>query len=386
MQRVAVVGAGAVGTTAAHDLAERGCDVTLFEAEAVASGASGRAAGICYDAFAEDVDAAVADRALSRFRELDAAPAFDWSFTPCPYVWLAREGDDRRADAIREQVPRMRAHDRRVDLLDDADLAAEFPALRADIEVAAVARDAGHADPAAYTEAMADRAVAAGVTLREGTPVEPVPGDDGPRIATDGGTRAFDTVVVTAGAHTARLLENAGLPVPIKPYRVQAAITEPTPLAGEVPQLYDATGGYYCRPRGDGLLVGDGTEPVERDPDDWNRDADDWFRADCADHLRAAFRDDPADGDAGTGVPDLDRAWAGLCTATPDGDPLVGERAPGVVVAAGWQGHGFMRAPALGERIARGVCEGAWLTPFDPSRFEGDESFEVVEGMLVEES
>lgn len=381
-ERVAVVGAGAVGVTAAHDLAARGCEVTLYEAGTVASGASGRAAGVCYDAFAEDIDAAVADRALARFRDLDADPDFDWSFTACPYVWLAREGDDRRADAIREQVPRMRAHDRRVELLDGADLAAEFPALRADVEVAAVARDAGYADPEAYTRAMADRAVAAGVELRGETTVAVRANDprsdsldsDGPCVLVDGEPRVFDTLVVATGAHTARLLAGADLPVPIRPYRVQAAVSESTPLSERVPQMYDATGGYYCRPRGDGLLVGDGTEPIEQDPDDWDREADDWFVADCADHLNAAVGESPQ----------IDRAWAGLCTATPDGDPLLGERTPGVVVAAGWQGHGFMRSPALGEQVARGVVDSDWLDPFAPARFDGSESSEIVEGMVVD--
>ncbi|MFB6205672.1 MAG: NAD(P)/FAD-dependent oxidoreductase [Haloglomus sp.] len=384
-ERVAVVGAGAVGTTAAHDLAARGCEVTLYEAETAASGASGRAAGICYDAFAEDVDAAVADRSLARFRALDADPSFDWSFTPCPYVWVAREGDDRRAAAIREQVPRMQAHDRRVELLDGDAFAAEFPALRSDVAVAAVAREAGYADPETYTLAMADRAVAAGATLHEDAPVALRVGegtDDDPRVVVAGEPTSFDTVVIAAGAHTARLLEDAGLPVPVKPYRVQAAVTAPTRLAERLPMLYDATDGYYCRPRGAGLLVGDGTEPVAQDPDDWKRAADDWFLADCADHLRAAVGEAAVVADE----PTVDRAWAGLCTATPDGDPLLGERASDVVVAAGWQGHGFMRAPALGERLARGVSEGAWLDPFDPARFDGDESFDIVEGMVVEDS
>jgi sarcosine oxidase subunit beta len=384
-ERVAVVGAGAVGTTAAHDLAVRGCEVTLYEADAVGGGASGRAAGVCYDAFAEDIDAAVADRALARFHALDADPEFDWAFTDRPYVWLAREGDERRAEAIREQVDRMRTHDRRVELLDADGLTAEFPTLRADVAVAAVARDAGHADPEAYTQAMAARAVSAGVSLREGTPVAvrapdadgggaADTGAGGPSVVVDGERRPYETVVVAAGAHTGRLLADAGLPVPVKPYRVQAAVTEPTALAERTPQLYDATEGYYCRPRAGGLLVGDGTEPVERDPDDWECTADDWFVADCAAYLRAAVGEDLA----------VERAWAGLCTATPDGDPLVGERAPGVVVAAGWQGHGFMRAPALGERVARGVCDGDWLAPFDPGRFDGDESFAIVEGMVVD--
>jgi glycine/D-amino acid oxidase-like deaminating enzyme len=122
------------------------------------------------------------------------------------------------------------------------------------------------------------------------------------------------------------------------------------------------------------VLVGDGTEPVERDPDDWERDADDWFRADCAGYLETAL---------GRSWP-VARAWAGLCTATPDGHPLCGERAPGVFVATGWQGHGFMRAPALGEVLAEQVLGGTGVGAFDPDRFDGGESFEVVEGMALD--
>jgi glycine/D-amino acid oxidase-like deaminating enzyme len=40
--RVAVVGGGAVGVTAAHDLAAGGADVTLYERDDLAGGASGR--------------------------------------------------------------------------------------------------------------------------------------------------------------------------------------------------------------------------------------------------------------------------------------------------------------------------------------------------------
>jgi glycine/D-amino acid oxidase-like deaminating enzyme len=373
---VAVVGGGAVGVTTARDLAVRGASVTLYERGSIADGASGRAAGVCYDAYADRVDAELGERALARFRAFSGTGGF--GFTDRPYVLLVREGgeaDARRADAVREGVARMRTHDRDVSLVVPDDLAAEFPDLRTDdVAVAAVARNAGFADPGAYTAAMVDAARVAGVAVREGTAARlDVEGSE-PAVRTDDGREPYDAVIIAAGAHTGRLCAAAGLPIPLKPYRVQALVTDPDPVAERLPMAYDASGGYYLRPREGGVLVGDGTEPVERDPDDWDRDADDRFRADCAGYLETAL---------GRSWP-VARAWAGLCTATPDGHPLCGERAPGVFVATGWQGHGFMRAPALGEALAEQVLGGSGVGAFDPDRFDGGESFEVVEGMALD--
>ncbi len=383
---VAVVGGGAVGVTAAHDLAREGVDVTLYEREQVAAGASGRAAGVLYDAYADRRDARIGRRALERFREV--AGEGDFEFTSCPYVWLARGGDEKCAAAVREQVPRMREHGLDVELLDGDELGERFPALRADdVAVAGVAAGAGYADPGSYVRAMADRARAAGVDVRTG--VHAQVRTDPPRVlAADADGRAharsvttpeegqsieYDAVLVAAGAHTAALLAEAGVQVPLKPYRVQALAGGP---AYEGPMCYDATGGFYLRPHPAGVLAGDGTEPVEADPDDWERDGDDWFVREVGDGL--AHR---------TGIDlDVDRAWAGLCVATPDRNPLLGELVDGLYVAAGWQGHGFMRSPALAEAVAGRILGGDGIDGFDPARFDGDEEFEIVEGMAVEEA
>ena len=398
--RVAVVGGGAVGVTAAHALADRGADVTLYERGPLASGASGRAAGIVYDAFAEDRDAAVAARAIERFRALDAAGAVD--LTPSPYVWLARAGDESRAGALREQVQRMRAHDRDVELLDPPGLAERFPALETDVAVAAVARDAGYLEPDSYVAAMAGRARAAGATIHTETEVALDLAGTAVTIETPGGGEPFDAVLVAAGAHTGRLLAAAGVAVAMKPYRVQALVTEPlgasapagadstsadgddttdessaTVGSGDVPMTYDATGGFYFRPRGGGLLVGDGTEEAEFDPDDYDETADAEFCERSRERVRETF-----------GVsPSVRRAWAGLCTATPDRNPLLGpvDESGTVSVATGWHGHGFMRAPALGETVAEQVLGGGGVEAFDPRRFDGDEQFRVVEGMTLDE-
>ncbi|QRV15761.1 FAD-binding oxidoreductase [Haloterrigena salifodinae] len=367
---VAVVGGGAIGATTAYDLAREGADVTLYEKDQIASGSSGRAAGICYDAFADPLDAEIASDAIERFRSLSGDETFP--FVECPYVWLAREGDAERADAIRDQVERMQENGV-VALEADGDaLADRFDALRTDdVAVAGIAGGAGYTDPAKYTACLAAAADGAGATLAPETPVE-VASDPARIVLEDGTEHEVDAVVVAAGAHTKQLLADAGLSIAMKPYRVQALVAD---ADVDEPICYDASDSFYLRPHPDGLLAGDGTEYVEGDPDDYDRDADPDFADDLLERVRHRLPDADLE---------LERAWAGLCTATPDRDPLVGELEDGIYVATGFQGHGFMRAPAIGQRLAEQVVGGEGIDAFDPTRFDGDESFEIVDGMAVE--
>ncbi|MDS0473456.1 FAD-binding oxidoreductase [Natrinema sp. 1APR25-10V2] len=369
---VAVVGAGAVGATAAYDLAREGANVTLYDRGTVASGSTGRAAGICYDAFADGLDAELAGDAIERFRALSGDDTFP--FVECPYVWLAREGDDERADAVREQVARMQDNGVVALEMEGDALADRFPALRTDdVAVAGIAGAAGYADPGAYAACLAAAATGAGATLETETPVE-IRTDPTRVIDSEGEDREVDAVLVAAGAHTKELLAGAGVTLAMKPYRVQALVASGD-LAG--PMCYDASGDFYLRPHAGGLLAGDGTENREADPDAYDREADDGFADDLVE--RVAHRVPAIAADAS-----LERAWAGLCTATPDRDPLVGELRDGLFVATGFQGHGFMRAPAIGQRIATEILGGEGIDAFDPTRFDGDEAFEVVSGMALD--
>jgi sarcosine oxidase subunit beta len=366
--RVAIVGAGAVGSTAARHLATEGHCVEVYDREGVAGGATGRAAGLAYAAETDPVDASLAQSSLKYFRALDGEGSFE--FSPCPYVWFARDSGET-ADAIRRGVERMRDLELAVERLDRSTLRAEFSELTvSDIEVAAVAHDAGYADPAAYARLEAQRAVEAGATLNEQTAVRVRTGP--PRVVRDG-TEEFDVVAIAAGAHTTRICDDAGHPIAMKPYRVQALTTDGS--AGALPMMYDATAGIYARPHTDGILVGDGTEETEADPMTWRTRADDEFVGEATDYLAEHV----------SGPGHVERAWAGLCTATPDGDPLLGALSPGLYVATGWQGHGFMRAPETGRLLAKAVIDGETPEPkFDPQRFDGDEEFPIVEGMRLE--
>lgn len=354
--RVAVVGGGAVGLTVAGDLAARGVAVTLYERGELGSGATGRAAGICYDAFADPVDAAVATRALDRYR--------GWGLLErCPYVWVVRGESD--ADAVREQVTEMQALGLAVEELTPDALADRYPAVATDgLAAGAIAHSAGTVDPAAVVSHLASRARTAGVRVRTGTPAT-LSGST--TVETSGATEVYDVVVVAAGPATGPLVDAVGVALALRCYRAQALVTDP--IEEPLPSLYDATRECYWRPHGDGLLVGDGAHAV--DPEECATDADPAFVESALERVRGAT----------ALVPDVARSWAGCCTATPDRDPLVGPVADGLWVAAGWQGHGLMRAPAIGEHVADrllgasprlGVPVGA---QFDPTRFDGDEQF-----------
>jgi sarcosine oxidase subunit beta len=365
---IAVVGAGAVGSTAAYELARRGADVTVYERGDVAAGSSGRAAGVCYDAVTGEPAATLAVEAIDRFRTLSGPDTF--AFRDCPYVWLARGDDEENVSLIEAGLSRMVEQGLDAQRIDPGDLADRYPALRTDdVAVAGITEGAGYADPSSYTRALAESASQAGATLRTETAVEIE--RDPVRVVTPHGDQEADAVLVAAGAHSKRLLADAGVEIAMKPYRVQA-LTAATDQ--RLPMWYDTTAGCYARPHPEGLLAGDGTEHVEADPEAYDRDGDEWFRESLIEQLRHRI---PG------WTPAVSRVWAGLCTATPDRKPLVGRLDDGLYLATGFQGQGFMRSPATGRRIAEQLLGGPALEAFDPVRFDGDETFSVREGMSI---
>lgn len=68
-------------------------------------------------------------------------------------------------------------------------------------------------------------------------------------------------------------------------------------------------------------------------------------------------------------------AWAGYVDSTPDGVPGIGEMAelPGLVLAAGFSGHGFGIGPGAGHLIADIVSGATPIVdprPYHPDRFQ----------------
>jgi len=348
---VAVVGGGVTGCSCALTLAERGVRVRLYEARAIAGGASGRNGGFAlrgatvpYDEARRDLGdqrarllMELTERSLDRMEAL-AGDAF------------RRVGSLRLAYGEAERGALRREHDAlcadgfAVEWVDE--LAPPLDRLY----LGAIHHPSdGAIQPARWVRRLAAHAAAAGADLHEGEAVRVEALD-------------ADAVVVAGDGFTAQLLPE--LAAHVRPTRGQVLATEPLPE-----RLYErphyARGGYdYWQQLPDGRLVLGG----KRD---------------------ASFETEQTDVEATTGLvqerldalgrdllgrqPVVTNRWAGIWGTTPDLVPLVG-RVPGrrdVWVAGGYSGHGNALGLACGDLVARALLGESppELALFDPARF-----------------
>lgn len=144
-------------------------------------------------------------------------------------------------------------------------------------------------------------------------------------------------------------------------------------MTPDLPFTVDLASGAYMHPEGQGRLVVGGNDRKVPEGTDISVD---WSLIEQL--VEALVQRVPAMVDV-----EVTRGWAGLREMTPDDHAVVGPLDEGrtLWVLAGFSGHGFMQAPAIGEAVADLMTRGASnidLTPLRPQRF--------AEGALIGES
>jgi glycine/D-amino acid oxidase-like deaminating enzyme len=345
---VVVVGAGVAGAAVAYHLARRHIGpVVALEARTPASGATGRAAGIVSEQLWDRWDVEAVRATKEEYAALAARLA------PSAYRingFVRWTSNERVADALRERSTELRSWGVEVRDLDPTGLGRLLPATKVD-DLRAVAFAPGDAvvAPSTLAELYVGESRRLGVDWRLASPVTALRSDGGAwNVQSRGTSVRARQVVIAAGAWSKRLLAIAGSPLPLAPYRTQAAVLDrPGGFPGGCPSFHDLDVDVYGRPEENGrLLAGDGTERVEADPETFVPTGDPNF----IEHLADAF-----DGRLpGWTDATLVRAWAGVCVATPDRRPLIGPvpGAPGLHILAGFNGFGVMRAAGAAQQIA----------------------------------
>jgi monomeric sarcosine oxidase len=367
LPKVLVVGGGTMGLASAWALARRGFAVELFErfGHVHAHGSHGGYTRIIRHAYHEGSDyvglvsradrewTALADRCgedlLIRCGLFEFGPADDPEFAAA------------RA-ALREHAI---AHE----LLDPRQARARFgfAVPERDDWLGCLSPDSGYLRVVACLDALRREAEDAGARLRHGAAVrELVLGGERPEIVLEDGQRIVgDRVVLACGAWTSGLLGSAparvrslGLETTVL-RRVLAWTRAPEPVRARLRRLpawaaFVPEGFFYGFPDNDEGICGfklachvardeGGDAPV--DPDHVDRTVHD-LDVDPLRGFLARYRPD-----AGTIV----EARVCLYTNTPSGDFWVDHHPedPRCVIAAGFSGHGFKFAPAIGLAVAQ---------------------------------
>ncbi|MGP8078398.1 MAG: NAD(P)/FAD-dependent oxidoreductase [Thermoplasmata archaeon] len=367
----AILGAGIAGAALAFHLRGRSVGTVLvYDPHTPAAGATGRAAGIVTEQLWNRWDFDVVRESREEYARL-AARHDPSVYRKNGFVrWTSVPEVAEALRAARECLSGWGAGTRS---LPPSELGRILPSLRTgEILEACLDPDDGVVTPSTMTEIYLEEGRAAGAETLLGEPFRGL-SREGTGWRLSAGVRSVRArrVVVAAGAWSKRVLAEAGFPLPLAPYRTQAALLRPTgPLAPEFPSAHDLDLDVYVRPEDHGrILAGDGTQLVEVDPDTAPPGGDAAFVA----HIAESF----ADRFPGWADADLVRAWAGVCVSTPDRRPLIGPvpGAEGLYSLCGFNGFGVMRAGGAAARLAEflasdgGERETDRIAPVRPDRF-----------------
>jgi sarcosine oxidase subunit beta len=350
MADVVIVGGGISGVAAAYELALMQVDVTLVERFDLAAMASGWTLAGVRQSGRHPAELPLAKEAVSAWKNLDQELDATVEYVQKGNLRLAYNEQEasRLAVMVEEQTAlgldiQMLSENRAV--RDIAPMVSEF------VLAASFCPTDGHANPNLTVKALAEAAIRAGATLRMGECVREVITEKNKirGVRTDQSTISAATVVLAAGMHTQNLLKPLGLSLPITPQVVTVVRSKPTkPLLSQV--LGTATANFAGRQEASGrfrvtggIHTWRGTLEIEN-----NMPSIKPFLEDISAVIQRATQAIPVFGTLA-----IEDMWAGLIDMTPDGLPVI-EASPeidGLVIAAGFSGHGFALGPVIGQII-----------------------------------
>lgn len=370
---IVIIGGGVIGLSAAYHLARKGAaPVTLLEKGAVGSGSSTRAAGIITGHLWTETGVRARKISLRRFRELsDELDGYRFQTSGTLNLFDATSWPEREA-----LLPLYDRLDVPYEILDAAAIAARWPELTPNDRPGVVGLYdplGGYSEPQRYVPALAAKARALGVDIREGQIVTGFErsGERFTGVQTRTGSIPADVVISATHIWTNQLLAAAGYQLPMRAIVHQRYVTAPLPAPANIPAVNANPYGAYFRPAEGGSLLAGYETPQ---PAPYTVPALDFEMtavttpASYREHLRANLL--PL-------LPLLKAAsWAtehvGLLSFSGDEEPILGELALGLLVAGSFHSGGFAYNPVVGlllAEMALGEATSVDLRTFAPTRF-----------------
>ena len=358
--RVVIVGGGLMGLSAAFHLrrADPGTRVTVLERARVGAAASGASAAGVRAMGRDPAERALALASLARWPGLDAELEAPTGYRRTGGLRVAL--DEATWRAAGPWAAEQRADGVPVEVVDEREARALAPGIAPGCLGGVHAPIDGQAEAVPATEAFAHAARRLGARVEEGVGVRAPVVESGRVVGVerdDGAREACDVAIVAVGAWSAALLAGIGVTLPIETRPLQMLLTAPgAPALRPVLGAFDRR--LSLKQLDDGAYLIGGGWPARVTDLAGNRHEmlEESVRA-SLETARAVF---PPVGECA-----LARSWAGLEAFTPDDLPILGPL-PGIrglLVAAGFSGHGFALSPMIGDILARLTLGQAALEP-----------------------
>lgn len=372
---IVVVGAGIMGCSVAYHLAARNAGrIVVLERDEIARGATADAAGGIRLQFSTETNIVLSKLAFEVWEHFHELFGVDIGLHQQGYLFLL--SDPNEAETFQRNLSLQQSLDVPSRWVTPEEIRELNPAVvTSDLLGGTFCPRDGWCDPYSATMGFAQAARRLGVEIREGCPATGFDLVDGriDSVVTPIGRIATRLVVLCTGPWTHEVGKLAGLDLPVLPYRRMSFVTERFDLVPKtIPMTIEFSTSLYFHPEGDGFLFGM-ANPEE--PPGFDKRVDDAWMVRT---IEALCRRAPVFEQAR-----VKRGWAGFYEITPDDNPLIGyvDEVEGLIVAAGFSGHGFMHGPAVGRCLAELVLDGraqsADISAFAPGRFR--------EGKLVQE-
>ncbi len=365
-----IIGGGSTGLAIAYYLDKRGLkNLTVLEKDYVGSGSTGRCGTGIRAQFSDEPTIRMMKQAESSWRSL--ANELGFNFRQTGYLYLHHTEEE--VDQYRKMKELQNSLGVPTDLISPEEAGEICPLIDTrNLRGASYNPEDGKAHPFEVVTSFKQFFRNGPVDLREGTKVTEIDlKQDGSEKIVKTSDNSFRTEILinAAGGWAGEISEMIGLEVPIEPYRHQAIITEPFQEGLIEPMVISMKheDAYLTQTERGGIIGGVATP--EDEPPTFDMTETPNFEK----RVSRAF---------GSIAPALKKArilrhWAGYYAMSPDGNPLLGEyRIPGYYLAAGFSGHGYMMAPAVGQGLAELIVNGKTDLPldyYDPKRIDRGE-------------
>jgi sarcosine oxidase subunit beta len=362
---VVVIGGGIVGSAAALALSSAGEDVVLLERADGPQQASVRNGGGIRAQCRNRTERRLAMASIQAWQRLARDTGVDFEYRQGGNLRLAIA--EPTLHALADESAEEAADGLATEVWDRAELRRRAPQLSGRFIGAKYCPTDGHANPILATWMIVNAAKQAGTRYITGATVTGLDcaGDRvravRARVGIDTIRVAAGVVVHAAGPWTAGLAATIGVRLPIVPARNAILVSQSAPpMLGEFVSSHELN--VYLRQAAKGHVHVGGVGVVPDTFDQRVSPAEIKQLAQAVDVLPALAR------------LRILRTWSGTLDLTPDHLPVLGAPAvvAGYIVAAGFSGHGFCLAPAVGQvigELARGGTPSIDITALHPDRF-----------------